>query len=98
MVSTSTTSLCGPPSLLSIPPGPIVISGICLDWQIIPSACLEALMQHYQAAEFFKEAPRLAAAPRRPSTNRVYTTAGSFTLLTGLQDKELTCLVPQLLI
>ena len=72
MVSTSTKSLCGTPSLLSIPPGPIVISRICLDWQIIPSACLEALMQHYQAAEFFKEAPRLVAAPRRPSTNRVY--------------------------
>ena len=30
-----------------------------------------SLMQHYQAAEFSKEVSRLAAAPRRPSTNRM---------------------------
>ena len=45
---------------------------ICLNWQIVPSKYLEALMQHYQAAGFFEEVSRLAAAPRRPSTNRVY--------------------------
>ena len=33
---------------------------------------LEAVMQHYQAAGFFEEVSRLAAAPRRPSTNRAY--------------------------
>ena len=29
-------------------------------------------MQHYQAAGFSREVFRLAAAPRRPSTNRMY--------------------------
>ena len=29
-------------------------------------------MQHYQVAGFTKEVSRLAAAPRRPSTNRMY--------------------------
>ena len=29
-------------------------------------------MQHYQAAGFSKEVSKLAAAPRRPSTNRMY--------------------------
>ena len=29
-------------------------------------------MQHYQAARFSKEVSRLAAAPRRPSTNKMY--------------------------
>ena len=29
-------------------------------------------MQHYQATGFSKEVSRLAAAPRRPSTNRMY--------------------------
>ena len=33
---------------------------------------MEALMQHYQAAGFSKEVSRLGAAPRRPSTNRMY--------------------------
>ena len=29
-------------------------------------------MQHYQAAGFSKEVSKLATAPRRPSTNRMY--------------------------
>ena len=33
---------------------------------------MEALMQHYKAAGFSDEVSRLAAAPRRPSTNRMY--------------------------
>ena len=33
---------------------------------------MEALMQHYQAARFSREFSKLAAAPRRPSTNRMY--------------------------
>ena len=35
-------------------------------------ACMEALMQHYQAAGFSEEVSRLAAAPRRLSTNCMY--------------------------
>ena len=37
----------------------------------MPSARMEALMQPYQAAGF-SEVSRLAVAPRRPSTNRMY--------------------------
>ena len=33
---------------------------------------MEAVMQHYRAAGFLKEVSRLAAAPRRPSTNIMY--------------------------
>ena len=96
MVSTSAMSVCGPPSLLSISPGPTVTTGICLRRQIIPSANMKALMQHYQAAGFSKEVSRLVAAPGRPSTNRMYDNSG-FALLTGPQDKKLIRLVPQLL-
>ena len=44
----------------------------CIGRQVVPSACMEALMQHFQAAGFSKEVPRLAAPPRRPSINRIY--------------------------
>ena len=33
---------------------------------------MKALMQHYQAPGFSNDLSRLAAAPRRPSTNRMY--------------------------
>ena len=72
VASTFTTSVCGPPSLLSIPPGPTLTTGICLGRQVIPSAHMVALMQHYQATGFSKEVSRLAAAPKTPSTNRMY--------------------------
>ena len=72
VVFTSTASVCGPPSLLSIPPGPTVATGICLGRQVIPFACMEALMQHCQAAGFSKEVTILSAVPRRPSINRMY--------------------------
>ena len=39
---------------------------------VIPSARMEALMRHYKAADFSDEVSRLAAAPRRPSTNCMY--------------------------
>ena len=56
------------------------------------SAHMEALMQHYQAAGFLKEVSRLAAAPTRPSTNKMYDYRGlRFThWATG---KDLICLV-----
>ena len=61
------TPVCGPPTILSIPPRPTVTTGICHERQVVPSARVEGLMQHYQAAGFC----RLATAPRRPSTNRI---------------------------
>ena len=56
VVSTSTTSVCGPLSHHSVPPAPTVTTGVhvCLGWQVIPSA-----------AWFFKRVSRRAAAPRR---------------------------------
>ena len=72
VVSTPTTPVCGPPLILSIPPRPTVTRGICLERQVILSTGIEALMQHYQAAGFSKEVFRLAAAPRRSSTNKKY--------------------------
>ena len=74
VVPTPTTSLCGTPvdspipSRSSVPAGPEVH----LRWKVIPSARMEALMRHYKAAGFSDEVSRLAAAPRRPSTNRMY--------------------------
>ena len=52
MVFTSTTSVFGLPSHHSVPLGPTLTTGVCLRRQGIPSACMEALMQHYQAAGF----------------------------------------------
>ena len=87
--STPTMPVCGPPWIFSVPPRPTVTTGICLGRQVIPSACMEALMQHYQAAGFSKEVSRFAAAPRRPSTNKMYDDWRlRFTSLIGPQDKE----------
>ena len=57
---------------LSVPQRPVVTTGLYLERQVVPSARMEALMQHYQAAGFSKEVSKLAAAPRRPSTCRMY--------------------------
>ena len=74
VVSTSTTSLCGTPSSTPLPSGSSVPAGseVHLRRKVIPSARMEALMRHYKAAGFADEVSRLAAAPRRPSTNRMY--------------------------
>ena len=72
VVSTSTTSLCGTPPGSPLPLGSSVPAGseVHLRRKVVPSACMEALMLHYKAAGFSDEVSRLAAAPRRPSTNR----------------------------
>ena len=49
----------------------------CLDQvtppiEVIPSALMEALMQHFKAAGFSEEVSRLATAPRRFSANCIY--------------------------
>ena len=74
VVSTPTSSLCGTPSSLSLPSRSSVPAGseVCLGRKVVPSARMEALMRHYKAAGFSDEVSRLAAAPRRPSTNRMY--------------------------
>ena len=45
---------------------------VCLGRKVIPSARMEALVRHYKAAGFSDEVSRLAATPRRPSTNHMY--------------------------
>ena len=74
VVSTPTSSLCGTPPVLSPPLRSSVPAGseVCLRRIVVPSARMEALMRHYKAAGFSDEVSRLAAAPRRPSTNRMY--------------------------
>ena len=74
VVSTPTLSLCGTPPGLSLPSRSSVAAGseVCLGRKVVPSARMEALMRHYKAAGFSDEVSRLAAAPRRPSTNRMY--------------------------
>ena len=74
VVSTSATSLCGTPSSSPLPSGSSVPAGseVHLRRKVIPSARMDALMRHYKAAGFSDKVSRLAAAPRRPSTNRMY--------------------------
>ena len=73
-ISIAFSRVGGSPSVFSIPLRPAVTTGsvIQLGWKVIPSACMEALMQHYKAAGFSDEVSRLAAAPKRPSTNFTY--------------------------
>ena len=74
MISTPTSSLCGTPPVPSLTSRSSVPAGseVCLGRKVVPSAHMEALMRHYKAAGFSDEVSRLAAAPRRPSTNRMY--------------------------
>ena len=69
-----TLSLCGSSTVLSLLPRSCVTTGseIHLGRKVVPSTRMEALLRHYKAAGFSDEVSRLAAAPRRPSTNRMY--------------------------
>ena len=66
--------LCGTPSSSPLLSGSSVPAGpeVHLRRKVVPSACIEALMRYYKAAGFSDEVSRLAAAPRRPSTNRMH--------------------------
>ena len=65
-----TTFLCGPPALLSVQPGHIVTTGICLGWQVV--CMLGVSHATVPNSRIFEEVSRLVAAPRRPSTYTVY--------------------------
>ena len=84
------------PLFLSVQPGTTVTTGICLGWQVVPSACLEALMQHYQTAGFLKRSLD-SWQPIEDPPQTECTTTGGFAMLTGPQDKEFIHFVPQLL-
>ena len=66
--------MSGPHSVLSVLPRSSVSteSEIHHGWKVVPSARMEALMQHYKTAGFSDEVFTLASAPRRPSTNHMY--------------------------
>ena len=70
----TSTSLCETPSGSPLPSGSSVPAGpeVHLRRKVVPSARMESLMRHYKAAGFSDEVSRLAAAPRRPSTYRMY--------------------------
>ena len=89
MVPTGTTSLGGPPSHHSLSPGPVT-TWVGLRWQVVSSASMKALMQHYQAAGFLKEGSRLEDPKQAECTMTV-----GFASLTGPRDKQLICWVPQ---
>ena len=95
VVSTSATPLCGTPSSSPLPSGSSVPAGseVHLRRKVVPSARMEALMRHYKAAGFSDEVSRLVAAPRRPSTNRMYD--DGFASLDGPWDKVLIHWIPQ---
>ena len=74
VVSTSATSLCGTSASTPLPSGSSAPAGseVHLRRKAVPSARMEALMRPYKEAFFSDEVSRLVAAPRRPSTNRMY--------------------------
>ena len=78
VVSTSTMSVCGPPSHHSVPPGPTVTTGVCLRRQVIPSARIEALMQQV----FQRRSIDSLRLPGDPLQTGCMMT-GCFALLTG---------------
>ena len=61
-----------------VPLRPAVSSRLHLGLEVVPSARMEARMQHSQATGFSEEVSRLAATPRR--------TTGSFASLLGVVE------------
>ena len=96
MVSTLDTTVCGSSSNSTIPQRSVVLTMVHLWREVIPSACMEALMQHFQAAGFSEAVSRLAQHLGEPQ-QITWTTTDGFASLTGLQNKKMICLVPQLL-
>ena len=76
--------------------GPAVTTGICLEQQVVPSACLR-LSSCTTNQQYFQErslsSPQLLGDPLQIEC----TTTGGYASLMGLQGKDLIHLVPQLL-
>ena len=86
VVSTPATIECGSPAtILSVPQRPFVTTGLYLKRQVIPSARMEALMQHYQAAGFSREVSKFAAAP----TQIECTMTAGYASLPGVEGEDL---------
>ena len=81
MVPTPTSTLCGSPTVLSIPLGSTVSAepGIHLGRKVIPSARMEALMQHYKADWARRDGfdpPNLSAAQIEAFLHSLFDTHG----------------------
>ena len=97
VVSTPTSSLFGSPSSLFLPSRSSVPAGseVCLRWKVVPSACMEALMQHYKQ-QAFQTRSLGSPQPLRGPQPIACTTIGGFASLLGPQGKGLIRLIPQL--
>ena len=93
IVFASVPTVCGPASVSPVPSRTAVSTRLHLGWEFVPSACMEALMQYFQAAEFSEEVSRFTAAPRSPSKNLMYSSSA---LLARPLNKELIRLVSEL--
>ena len=79
--------------LFSILPRPVVTTRIYLEGQVTPSAHMDALMQHYQAAGFGERPLRSQQLLEDPLRIECMTTGG-YALLTGPQRKDLNLFGP----
>ena len=69
VVSTSESVLCRLTMVSALSYGPSLTARSCHGRQKIPSARMEDLLQHLQTEGFSEEFSKLAAAPRRLTTN-----------------------------
>ena len=91
VVSTPATIECGSPAMiLSVPQRPFVITGLYLKQQVVPSARMEALMQHFQAAGFQGRSPSLPQLLHVGDPPQIECTmTGGYASLTGPQGEDL---------
>ena len=87
MVSTSTTSVCGPPSHHSLPLGPTVRTGVCLGWKVIPSARMKALICSTTKQQVFQKRSLGSQLLLENPLQTECMTTGGFALPTGPQGK-----------
>ena len=91
VVSTPATIECGSPAMiLSVPPRPFVTTGLYLKRQVVPSARMEALMQHYKAAGFSREVSKFAQLLHVADPPQIECTmTGGYASLPGVEGEDL---------
>ena len=97
LVSTPTSTLCGSPTVLSLPPRSTVLadSGINRGRKVISSARMEALMQTTKQQDFQTRSlglPQHLGDPRPIACKMT----GGFASVTGPHGKDMIRLIPQL--
>ena len=75
-----------PATILSVPQRPFVTTGLYLKRQVIPSACMEALMQHriFKGGLCLPQLLHVGDPPQKESTM-----TGGYASLPGLQGEDL---------